>query len=84
MGGDEFLYLVFGPEPESTAKAVVDRLKNVFCPPMDLGGFTHVVTPSIGVAIATQGENWEAILERSDVAMYRAKRGEFTPARCLN
>ena len=74
MGGDEFLCLILDPVPEEAAQKVVQHLKDAFSAPMDLGGFHQVVTPSIGVAIANHGETWDAILERSDVAMYRAKR----------
>lgn len=77
MGGDEFLCLVLDPDPESAASTVVERLKNGFSVPMDLGGESQIVTPSIGVAVARHGENWDALLERSDAAMYRAKRREF-------
>ncbi len=78
MGGDEFLCLMFDPNPKEAADKLVERLNSSFKEPMDLGGFSKVVTPSIGVAIGSCGEHWDVILERSDAAMYRAKRREFT------
>lgn len=78
MGGDEFLCLVLDPDPAGAAQWAVDCLKDAFKTPMDLGGFDHVVTPSIGVAIADRGENWDVVLKRSDADMYCAKRREFT------
>lgn len=74
MGGDEFLCLVLNPGTAQAAERVVRRLKFAFAQPMDLGTHQQVVSPSIGVAIANQGEAWEAVLGRSDAAMYRAKR----------
>ncbi len=84
MGGDEFLCMVLDPDPERATRKIVDRLKNAFNPPMDLAGHSQIVTPSIGVAIAHQGETWDSILERSDAAMYRAKRREVFLNVCLN
>jgi len=75
MGGDEFLCIVFDPDPAAAAQRVFDRLSDVFSKPMDLGPVKQRVTPSVGIAIAQQGETWGAILKRSDEAMYSAKRG---------
>lgn len=84
MGGDEFLCLILDPDPTGAAQEVVDRILNVFEIPMDLGGVCQVVTPSIGVAIANEGESWDDMLERSDAAMYRTKRRDFSLRVCIN
>lgn len=84
MGGDEFLCLVFDPDPKAAAQMVVDRLIASFEVPMDLGDHQQVVTPSIGVAIAEPGETWDAVLKRSDIAMYRAKQSDFSFYFCGN
>ena len=82
MGGDEFLCLVFDPDPKAAAEKVVARLRTAFSKPMDLGGMSQIVSPSIGVAIPHQGEAWDDVLERSDAAMYRAKRSELAHSFC--
>ena len=82
MGGDEFLCLIFDPDPKAAAQKVVDRLKAAFGAPMYLGNISQTVTPSIGVAIAGSDEDWDAVLARSDAAMYRAKRSDHTFSIC--
>ena len=77
MGGDEFLCLVFDPDPKAAAQTVVDRISASFSSPMDLGGHPQIVAPSVGIAMAQQGETWDAVLMRSDAAMYQAKQSEF-------
>ena len=84
MGGDEFLCLIFDPDPKTAAQRVVDRLKTSFSTPMELGGHVQRVTPSIGIAIADRGETWDAVLKRSDAAMYKAKQSEFLYRFCTN
>ena len=74
MGGDEFICLVFDPNPRDASNVIVSRLKKAFDVPMDIGANILKVIPSIGVAIAEPGETWETLLERSDRAMYDAKR----------
>lgn len=82
MGGDEFLCLIFDPDPRAAAQNVVDRLRTSFCASMDLGGRRRIVTPSIGIAIAQQGESWDTVFKRSDAAMYWAKQSKFSYSFC--
>ena len=38
-------------------------------------GLARPVTASFGVALYRQGESWEALVDRADLALYRAKEG---------
>lgn len=79
-GGDEFVCVILGADPARVAQDVVARLYDAFRAPMDLGGVSRVVTPSIGLAVANKGEGWEEIFKRSDAAMYQSKRRELAQA----
>ncbi len=83
MGGDEFICLVFDPNPSDAAEKVVARLTSAFSAPMVLGQSHQIVTPSIGIAVSNGDESWDTILERSDSEMYKAKRNQIGQRLCL-
>jgi diguanylate cyclase (GGDEF)-like protein len=73
LGGEEFLVICRQEASQAAAEGLGERLRQAVqhlqsddLPP---------VTISIGVALRTPGEGWEAQLERADTALYRAKRG---------
>jgi diguanylate cyclase (GGDEF)-like protein len=73
LGGEEFLVICQREASPAAAEGLGERLRQTVqqlqvddLPP---------VTVSIGVALRTPGEAWEAQLERADTALYRAKRG---------
>jgi diguanylate cyclase (GGDEF)-like protein len=74
LGGDEFA-VVIGALPQSETAAVVARkMLDSFDAPFDLGGRETFVTASIGVSIFPQdGGDAQGLLQRAEVAMYRAK-----------
>jgi diguanylate cyclase (GGDEF)-like protein len=72
-GGDEFLCLIIDTDPETASRKVVDRISKQFSFPIEMGGEATIVELSIGVAIGRKGDTWEAIVARSDSAMYAAK-----------
>jgi diguanylate cyclase (GGDEF)-like protein len=72
LGGEEFLVICRQEASQAAAEGLGERLRQAVqhlqsddLPP---------VTISIGVALRTPGEGWEAQLERADTALYRAKR----------
>src|SRR5437588_8697732 len=73
MGGDEFAIFVprCGREPAAEfAQAVADSLRT----PFELEQIVVDVQASVGIALApTDGMDVETLLQKADVAMYRAK-----------
>jgi diguanylate cyclase (GGDEF)-like protein/PAS domain S-box-containing protein len=74
LSGDEFLVVC---ESASGSHAVIDlaeRILDTFRRPVALESGEHVLTVSIGVAVAERGDDTSASLLRdADAAMYRAK-----------
>jgi diguanylate cyclase (GGDEF)-like protein/PAS domain S-box-containing protein len=75
FGGDEFVVLVKDLEGEpATAVAVAKRLLARLNEPMNLDGYAHNGSASIGLTYFRCGEDAAAeILKRADIAMYEAK-----------
>ncbi|CAN5640831.1 hypothetical protein BH23CHL2_BH23CHL2_32340 [soil metagenome] len=74
FGGDEFVALVEGVINVHEVTMVAERIGNALQRPFDLDGHEVVVTASIGIYIASQGQGTpEDLLRNADVAMYRAK-----------
>jgi diguanylate cyclase (GGDEF)-like protein len=73
IGGDEFVFVLEGVDADRAsdlADAVIDALRM----PIILNGTAVVVSASIGVAIAADGDDGERLLQHADLAMYEAKR----------
>ncbi|MFT3762686.1 MAG: GGDEF domain-containing protein [Pseudoxanthomonas sp.] len=76
IGGEEFAVLL--PECDlDAARGFAERLrKAIAAAPVELGGETHRITVSIGVAALTTGrDNCSRMLAAADAALYRAKNG---------
>ena len=89
VGGDEFVVVLgpgragsqqSGPpdatdpnDVQRTARAVAERITRAVSEPIILDGTAHVVTVSIGVAFAQDGDDPETTLRDADSAMYQAK-----------
>ena len=73
LGGDEFA--VFMPRADSrAAESAVQRLQDALHTPVDVDGISIELGASIGLAwYPEQGADVETLLQRADVAMYRAK-----------
>jgi diguanylate cyclase (GGDEF)-like protein/PAS domain S-box-containing protein len=85
FGGDEFGILIDRLADEGEALAIADRVASAFTQPFSIDGVDHFVSASIGVAVASAGEertvNAELLIRDADAAMYRAKEGGR--ARCV-
>ena len=73
FGGDEFVVLCEDITEEG-AEAVAQRILAAFAQPISLQGRSHVVSPSIGVALSgTPPLSADALVTNADAALYRAK-----------
>jgi diguanylate cyclase (GGDEF)-like protein/PAS domain S-box-containing protein len=73
VGGDEFVLLCEDIASEPAALELVERITLALDDPFTLDGHQRVVTASIGIALAREGTDPEALLRNADAAMYRAK-----------
>jgi diguanylate cyclase (GGDEF)-like protein len=81
LGGDEFVVLATDlPAPE-TASIVADRLIDALSRPVPVGDRSIDVSASIGASVFPgDGETFDELPARSDVALYRAKENRGTVA----
>jgi len=82
FGGDEFVILLTDLEWEDGAAAVAAKIRAHLAAPYLIGGTAIEVATSIGMArYPTDGNRYEDLLRRSDVAMYSEKaRGPTLPS----
>ncbi len=78
LGGDEFVVLCRGLMLGDSVIASAKQILKAFKEPISLNGKAHVVSTSVGVAIAEPGDDREAdsLVSDADAAMYRAKRAK--------
>ncbi len=75
LGGDEFV--VLGPHLAgglAEAQALARRLQKSLSDPIEVHRRSFSITASIGVCLATTGDDPERLLAQADHAMYNAKR----------
>ncbi len=74
LGGDEFVIACEGLARDQI-EAFGHRVRDTLSQPLTLGGETHVLGGSIGVAVyPDDSEDTETLLRHADIAMYQAKR----------
>lgn len=74
VGGDEFLVVLDRVGDLAGAVEVAEKIRRTVNLPDPLGGHFLGATVSIGVTLAGSGEPIDAVINRADRAMYRAKR----------
>jgi len=75
LGGDEFVILCEGLRGGNVgAAALAARIGEALAVPLDIGGRAFTATASIGVAVASPGDDPAVILSHADGAMYLAKQ----------
>jgi diguanylate cyclase (GGDEF)-like protein len=75
FGGDEFVVLLKNMQSRAEAKAVLDKITDVICAPIELDEFKLSVGVSIGLAMSPdEGVNIEALLGVADKHMYESKQ----------
>jgi len=73
LGGDEFLAIGL-VQSEADADALAQRLASALDDPFAVDGNVVAVSASIGVFVASRGDDANTALIRADKAMYEAKR----------
>ncbi len=74
LGGDEFAFVVTGEERRARLSAAASALHAALERPFAIDGFDVHVRASIGGALyGVDGEDAAELLQRADVAMYKAK-----------
>ena len=74
LGGDEFAILLERIADARDSALVAERVQTALNEPMNIGGYVHVTTASVGVALSSSAnEQAEYLLRSADMAMYRAK-----------
>ncbi|HEY2636190.1 MAG TPA: diguanylate cyclase, partial [Solirubrobacteraceae bacterium] len=73
FGGDEFVILLDDVDGSAHAARVADRVIAELARPFAVTGGETLLGASVGAAVATLGEDPEAVVRRADSAMYRAK-----------
>ena len=74
VGGDEFVIIIVDDNPIQAAEFVSDRIQARTQAPIIIGDDTHLIRPSIGIAIGDGSTAWDTLMSHADDAMYRAKR----------
>jgi diguanylate cyclase (GGDEF)-like protein len=74
LGGDEFVVLQVGMNQPDGATYLATRMLTLLSEPFEINGLQVVCAASIGVAISpTDTDDWDGLLSRADIALYRAK-----------
>jgi diguanylate cyclase (GGDEF)-like protein len=73
FGGDEFAILAEDIRNEHGATRIAERIAEALALPFILREREHFVSASIGISIATGGEDPEGLIRDADSALYRAK-----------
>lgn len=78
LGGDEFAFAICGAGKE-TALRFANRITAALKEPFELGSATVYIGASIGIALfPDDSTDAEALVQRADMAMYRAKASTAT------
>ena len=75
FGGDEFVVVLPRIHTVEDAERLAEKIQNALASPVIVDGVGVHVSLSIGIAVATPGEDADEALRRADAALYQAKRG---------
>src|SRR6266849_10429200 len=76
QGGDEFLIMLTDLPEVDAATPVVQKLMEQFQVPFEIEGRELMTSVSVGIAVyPDDGKDFDALLRKTDTAMYRAKDG---------
>lgn len=73
-GGDEFVIMLPEVDGLESAATVAEKIRSQLSAPYLVDGGTFTVTASIGTAVyPVDGQDYDALMQQSDIRMYRAK-----------
>jgi diguanylate cyclase (GGDEF)-like protein len=74
MGGDEFVIVATLLPDATVVDSIAERVRDTLAEPLDIGGVTLAVAPSIGISVYPEdGTDSEQLLKHADIALYNAK-----------
>lgn len=73
VGGDEFLLVLGGVSTPEAAVTVAEKVRRAVRAPLRINGFEVPASVSVGVTLADDHDDLEALVARADRAMYLAK-----------
>lgn len=73
FGGDEFVVVTEDGADGVVALSIARRILGVLARPAVVGGRSHTMRASIGIALSRRAGEVDELLARADAAMYRAK-----------
>jgi diguanylate cyclase (GGDEF)-like protein/PAS domain S-box-containing protein len=79
LGGDEFAVLLAGPNADSAAVTVAERIGAILQQPCLLDGREIYVGTSTGIATSATADTADTLLRNADLAMYRSKAAGERP-----
>jgi uncharacterized protein (TIGR02265 family) len=77
LGGDEFAILVADVDERDCAaviESVTERIRTAIERPYNVDGRNVEISASIGISTLQEGDDYESLLRRGDLAMYETKR----------
>lgn len=74
FGGDEFVVALMGIDTEKYAIGIVDKIVQNIKKPLKFRHKTLTISVSVGITHYNEGDDISALIERADMAMYKAKR----------
>ena len=74
LGGDEFVVVLPAVHSVEDAQHVATKIQRAVAEPIVIDEVTIEVTLSIGISMASNGDNPDRVLEYADRALYEAKR----------
>jgi len=81
-GGDEFVIMLPEVDGHESAATVAEKIRTQLAAPYAVDGGTIAVMASIGTAVyPVDGRDYGALMEQSDIGMYRAKARSSAPPR---
>jgi diguanylate cyclase (GGDEF)-like protein len=84
-GGDEFVIMLPEVDGLETAAMVAEKIRSQLSAPYLVHGSTVTVTASIGTAVyPVDGQDYDALVQQSDIRMYRAKTRSSAEPRLLS